>query len=1424
MNATLRPQCLNGTRVDILESLIHDLTMLSPAANVIWLSGVAGAGKSTIATTIANYFHACHQLGAFLFFDRSGQSGPEGVLRTLAYQLAQYNSSFRKAIRKAIRQDSRIIDRPLSSQFDELLVKPLQACLPMITNPVIVVLDAFDECGDACSREALLYLLSAKLPLLQNSIRFFITSRPVFDLRNAFGSHVGIVSMSLDTYVQSGKEDVLIYIRHEIEELYQRRRETEKLPPGWPGAHRIAQLGRYAGDSFIWAATAIKYLKEYDGVEESLQTLSSKTTISLDDLYATALRSASNWDPKKPSTEICRKILGAIAVGQAPMTFDTIVKIWRLKDSDSCWIILQKLRCLLRLSEDLPITILHASFSDYLIACKSEPWFVDQANCHFKFAVQCLRVMEARLCFNICRLKTSHLMNRDVPNLPTLTKTFIPQYLEYTCRSWAAHASHAGTLAPQILPQILKLFQVRFLYWLEVLSLIGASHIALPSMNIVKKLSKDYPGDLHRFATDGVNFAKAFASVIADSAPHIYVSALAFAPSTSVIKKQYTSTFQNTLHVQADASTHWPSCELTVDLPEAVESVVFSPDGGRLVSFVDHYVCIFDAQTGDRTLELDRRHIDRRYKDLRHDDGDKDKDKDKGDEDVYDKDNDNKDDCDDDEACDDMACDNDDEDCQQQNLVGAFCLYSSVQSFPGFADGDDEENCSHEDYHYREDYVDDYVAAVAFSPNGEQIVSGSIDGTIHGDDEENCSHEEYHYREDYVNDYVAAVAFSPNGEQIASGSIDGTIHIWDLAQTPALLGPPLKSRSYDLGSAHGYKLGSVAFSPCGKRIMSSSSQDHTVCIWNVSSHEPFWVTKPFKASTTDVTDGAWHPLAVVFSPNCKRVLSCSSRDGIYVWRTRTGELITKPFGGHTNPVCFAVVPQLTPDIKLVSGSDDGTIHVWNACTAELIAGPFGGHTDHVRTVAVSPDGSCIASGSFDETVRISSLSTGELVSGPLVGHAREVRSVMFSPDGERVVSGSADKTIRIWSTLSEPLASEQLEGHGGATLLVQFSQNDQHIMSGSDDGTIWTWNVLTGKPVSKTFADVGKSSLMAFSPDGRCIAAVSNKGFVSLWDTEKSGPIGKPCKAYEVKVECLSFSLDGEQLVGLGTNEVSPNSIKIWNARTFQLIAVLAEVDEYSSIAISPNGKRIAAFSGKNFYIWDAETRNPILPSMTSPFESNSSSTLRFSPSGEHIVAHRHNSICVCNVQTGYVSVFGELEQFCPVTRWYCGVAFSPGGDRIASVSLGGTIHVWNISNGDLAAGPFEGHAQEASSVWHRGKDSIMYSSDGQSILTSLWDGNIRVIDLILDAHHQPRIGYCSSSQLKDGWMQNSPTELLFWVPPVYRSGLYRPYNSLVIGRESTKLNLNDFVHGEDWTQCYTPTAYMFDSDGDTIMSSVDAT
>ena len=87
---------------------------------------------------------------------------------------------------------------------------------------------------------------------------------------------------------------------------------------------------------------------------------------------------------------------------------------------------------------------------------------------------------------------------------------------------------------------------------------------------------------------------------------------------------------------------------------------------------------------------------------------------------------------------------------------------------------------------------------------------------------------------------VYCVAFSPDGTQIVSGSLDKTIRVWNV-ETGAAVGEPLMG--------HTNRISSVAFSPDGTQIV-SGSWDKTIRVWNVETGAP--VGEPLMGHTNQI--------------------------------------------------------------------------------------------------------------------------------------------------------------------------------------------------------------------------------------------------------------------------------------------------------------------------------------------------------------------------------------------------------------------------------------------------------------------------------------------------------------------------------------------------------------------------------------------
>ncbi|CAE6422057.1 unnamed protein product [Rhizoctonia solani] len=298
----------------------------------------------------------------------------------------------------------------------------------------------------------------------------------------------------------------------------------------------------------------------------------------------------------------------------------------------------------------------------------------------------------------------------------------------------------------------------------------------------------------------------------------------------------------------------------------------------------------------------------------------------------------------------------------------------------------------------------DTVYSVAFSPDGESIVSGSRDKTIR-----TWNVSQSHLTNNPIEghrEWIWAVSYSPFGGVIASGSGDRTIRLWDV-NTGQQLGEPMKSD---------YPSRSVAFSPDAKLLASAADSGSArfdpaaklVQVWDVGRRTVG--LKPFKGHTNWVT-------SIAFSPDGARLVSSSFDKTIHVWDVQRGETTAGPLEGHANYVYSAT---FSPDgSKIASCSKDCTLRLWDIRSKSTIDKPYEGHTDLVWSVAFSSDGIHLVSGGYDRTVRLWDIRVGRQIDQPFEEHTGGVHSVAFSPCGRFIASGSHDRKVILRSILNE---------------------------------------------------------------------------------------------------------------------------------------------------------------------------------------------------------------------------------------------------------------------------------------------------------------------------------------------------------------------------------------------------------------------
>jgi WD40 repeat protein len=289
------------------------------------------------------------------------------------------------------------------------------------------------------------------------------------------------------------------------------------------------------------------------------------------------------------------------------------------------------------------------------------------------------------------------------------------------------------------------------------------------------------------------------------------------------------------------------------------------------------------------------------------------------------------------------------------------------------------------------------VNAVAFSPDGSAIASGSDDRTVRLWTLKGRRGKEEHTILTGHAQFVKSIAFSPCPPlSLASGSADGMIYLWDIET---------KQPIYPL-QGHGQAVNALAFNPTGD-LLASGSADKMIKLWNPQTGES---VKTFVGHTLGVT-------ALAFSPKGDILASASQDRTVKLWDLDTD----KPRLTLTRHTWAVRAIAFSPDgTAIASGGDDNTILLWDVASRQCLRA-LSGHSWGVSAlgfIETSDHRLILVSGSWDKTIKLWDANTGQPLA-LLTGHTDSINALAIYPmaDSWCLVSGSKDKTLRVWQIL-----------------------------------------------------------------------------------------------------------------------------------------------------------------------------------------------------------------------------------------------------------------------------------------------------------------------------------------------------------------------------------------------------------------------
>jgi WD40 repeat protein len=290
-----------------------------------------------------------------------------------------------------------------------------------------------------------------------------------------------------------------------------------------------------------------------------------------------------------------------------------------------------------------------------------------------------------------------------------------------------------------------------------------------------------------------------------------------------------------------------------------------------------------------------------------------------------------------------------------------------------------------------------------------------------------------------------------------------------------------------------------------------------------------------------------------------------------------------------------------------------------------------------------------------------------------------------------------------------------LVGNYGPLSSVAFSPDGKRIAAGAVEAVAQVWDSNSGaslmtlrQPKPHQGGWGGHSFRIAFSPDGRYVAASGHTPRAIIYDAQ-TGQIVRTFEGLEHHGGCPAFSPDSRSLA-----TVNADGVQIWEVQTGRQLLNLKDFrDSGRCVAFSPDGQRLAAGSNDwTVRVWDAHTGKELLI-----FKGHYADiwSIAFSPDSKRIAsACRDNSVKVWDATTGQeiVTFMGHLGEV-----W--AVAFCPDGKRVASVGRDAMVRVWDASNArELYV--FDHEIKD----FYSGHPCLAFSPDGKRLATSTMGGN----------------------------------------------------------------------------------------------------
>ena len=473
--------CLTGTRTALIDGMLGWIKSAdrTKSAEIYYLTGGAGVGKTTIAHSIAQRCEEEGLLMSSFFFDGrvAGRNNPTMLFSTIARNLADRNAAFRREIVDALEERRSLAGATIPDHFRELILRPSSL---LRDAPVVIIIDALDE-SQAPGVVHVLKVLRDQVPKLPGTFRVLVTARNTPDLDFYLSDQAHVRRLSIDTSEQTNLHDIAIYSQYKLRDIAQRKR----LGEDWPDPQLLHDFISKSNGLFVWVFVVYEHLLLSVNPDKQLKSLLSTRSspeaspeVAMDKLYLEILGKCS-WNDND-FVDGYHLIMGAIMAAKTPLSISALQSLHRHSLTFSVSHILMPLESLLTgvnaTNDSTPVQILHLSLKDFLtVRAQSLPnsrtFALDETQHNQRLALLCLVVLNEDL--QQTGLGMGYLAETESDGIPQIGGALVSEHLLYACRFWMDHIIAVEHPGSDLVDALRTFLSAHLVTWMELVSVTG---------------------------------------------------------------------------------------------------------------------------------------------------------------------------------------------------------------------------------------------------------------------------------------------------------------------------------------------------------------------------------------------------------------------------------------------------------------------------------------------------------------------------------------------------------------------------------------------------------------------------------------------------------------------------------------------------------------------------------------------------------------------------------------------------------------------------------------------------------------------------------------------------------------------------------------------------------------------------------------